>query len=229
MNREHQGKALYTYIARSRLLPVSKGQKKWESLKEEEKEVYRTIGEGLAQDYIYGGKYELSLSPLDEGQILYNGLFTCALPYGHGGCCHLLLLRSKNRDTSKEEHVQKMAIVSQVPGSLLAIQRQIEQIATLIMDFFWYSHLNHPQDDVTITPHNTRFIEYLPYSALNDTSDITYVPSGQEIGGASEISIVRFQWEPEETSQHVKRNYKASDPSWRNSTISAVNDMIRNL
>ena len=153
MNRENMGKALHKYIAESKLLPPGKAPKNWSGMQEEAKEEYRRIGESLSQDFIYGGKYELSLSHLDEEQIIYNGLFTCALPHGHHGWCHLLLLRSKDRDTHNEEQVQKMAIVTQTPGSLLAIQRQIEHIATLIMDFFKYSMYNHPQDRYQVELH----------------------------------------------------------------------------
>jgi len=153
MNRENMGKALHKYIAESKLLPPGKAPKNWSGMKEEAKEEYRRIGEGLSQDFMYGGKYELSLSHIDEEQIIYNGLFTCVFPHHQNGWCHLLLLRSKERDTDNEEQVQKMAIVTQTPGSLLAIQRQIEHIATLIMDFFKYSLYNHLQDDITVQPH----------------------------------------------------------------------------
>jgi hypothetical protein len=228
MNRENMGKALHRYLFESKLLPASKVQKNWGGLKEEAKEEYRKLAESLSQDFIYGGKYELSPSHLDEDQIIYNGLFTCVFPHRQNGRCHLLLLRSRERDTDNEENVQKMAIVTQTPGSLFAIQRQIEQIATLVMDFFKYPTLNHPQDDITITPENTTFIEYIPYSALNDTTDITETPTGEK-GRGSDISIVRFQWEEEENTHRVQRNYKASNPSWKDTSIPAVNVMIQNL
>ncbi len=228
MNRENRGKALHKYISESKLLSSSKVQKNWGDIKEETKEEYRKIGESLSQDCIYGGKYELSLSHIDEEQIIYHGLFTCAFPHGHHGWCHLLLLRSKDRDTINEEHIQKMAIVTQTPGSLLAIQRQIEHIATLIMDFFKYSLYNHPQDDITITPENTTFIEYLPYSALYTTTDITESPTSER-GRGSEISIVRFQWEEDKNTYRVERNYKASNPSWKDTSVSAVNVMLQTL
>lgn len=229
MNRDDKGKALYTYLSGSKLWAAIRsgtGQKSWASLKEEVQGEYRRVGVDLAQDFIYGGKYELSLASLNEEQILYNGLFTCALSHAHYGSCHLLLLRSKHRDTEDEEHVQKLAIVAQTPTSLLAIQRAIEEIATLIMDVFKYPMYNHPHDDVTITPENTRFIEYLPYSALNDIADITEPPKS---GRGSEISIVRFQWESEPDTARPFRNYKASNPGWKDTSIAAVNLMIQSL
>jgi hypothetical protein len=131
----------------------------------------------------------------------------------------LLLLRSKNRDVDDEEYVQKMAIITQVPGRLLAIQRSIEYIATLVMEFFKYSIYNHSQDDVSITPENTTFIEYQPYSSFIDSADITRTPLPNERGRGSEISILQFQWE----------NRKASDPGWKDTTIAAVNRMIERL
>jgi len=45
-----------------------------------------------------------------------------------------------------------MVIVTQVPSSFLAIQREIEYIATFIMEFFKYSHYIHPQDEITVQP-----------------------------------------------------------------------------
>lgn len=219
MNREDKGKAVHKYLSESNLLPVSKVSKNWDSVKEGTKEEYRRIGEGLAQDFIYGGKYELSLASLDEDQILYNGLFSCIFPQRlHNGVCHLLLLRSKNRDVDEEEYVQKMAIITQVPGKLLAIQRVIEYIATLVMEFFKYSMSNHPQDDVSITPENTTFIEYQPYCSFTDSTDITQPPP-KERGRGTDISILQFQWE----------NRKASNPGWKDTSIAAVNRMIERL
>ena len=219
MNREDKGKAIHKYLSESKLLPGSKVSKNWDSVKEETKEEYRRVGEGLAQDFMYGGKYELSLASLDDDQILYNGLFTCLFPDRlRNGVCHLLLLRSKNRDVDEEEYVQKMAIVTQLPGRLFAIQREIEHIATLVMEFFEISMYNHPQDDVSITPENTTFIEYQPYGSLINSTDITQPPPKERVHG-SEISIVSFQWE----------NRKASDPGWKDTSIAAVNRRIEYL
>lgn len=224
MNRDNMGKALYKYLSESTLLPA-KARKGWESMSEEAKEEYRRIGKILAQDFIFGGRYELSLASLDEDQILYNGFFSCIFPHNHNGWCHLLLLRSRYRETEKEEYVQKMAIVTQIPGNLLAIQRQIEQIATRIMDFFKYSVYNHPQDDVVITPENTTFIEYLPYCTFNDSTDITEPPGKQK----SEISIVRFQWEENKGTHRIEKNYTASNPSWQDTSVAGVNARIQSL
>jgi len=121
-----------------------------------------------------------------------------------------------------------MVIVTQTPGRLLAIQREIEHIATQVMDFFKYSHYNHPQDDVTITPENTTFIEDIPFAALHNTTDITETPKGDEVI-EKDISIVRFQWEEEESDLRVHKNYKASEPSWQNMSVTTVNTMIQNL
>ena len=130
LNRADKGKALHICVSQG--LPANQA---WDSMTEETKEVYRAVGVNIAQDFIYGGKYELSLSPLDDDQILYNGLFTCPVRHGYGWC-HLLLLRSKNRDVEYEEDVSKMAIVAQTPSNLLAIQCEIEHIATHIMEVF---------------------------------------------------------------------------------------------
>jgi hypothetical protein len=216
MNREDKGKALHICV--SQRLPANQA---WDSMTEETKEVYRAVGESIAQDFIYGGKYELSLSPLDEDQIIYNGLFPYMHPHGYYGWCHLLLLRSKNRDIENEENVRKMAIVAQTPHNLLAVQREIEYIATHIMEVFKSPRFNHPKDDITIIPENTTFIEYLPYSGLDDIADITQTPES-----SSEISIVSFKWE--ETSSRTFR-YKASDPAWNDISLATVNKMIQRL
>jgi hypothetical protein len=227
MNRDDMGKALHHYLSTSQLTFAMRNgvpQKSWGSLTEEIQEEYRKVGVGLAQDFLYGGKYELSLAPLNADQIIYNGLFSCVFPHRQNGWCHLLLIRSKDRDTDDEEQVQKMAIVAQTPGSLLPIQRQIEHIATWIMKFFSNSFFNHPRDDISITPENTDFIEYIPYSALYDITDITDETYKQQgLMGRSDISIVRFQWEGE------KGNYKASKPGWKDMSISMVNAMIQRL
>jgi len=94
MNREHMGKALHAYLSASTLVSVIKNggfTKDWGRIREETKEECRTIGEGLSQDFLYGGKYELSLSHIDADQILYNGLFTCTFTH-HNGSCHVLVL-----------------------------------------------------------------------------------------------------------------------------------------
>jgi hypothetical protein len=225
MNRDGMGKALHKYLAESTLLPASKAQKSWSRLKEETREEYRKVGVGLAQDFLYGGKYELSLAPLNADQIIYNGLFSCVLPHRQNGWCHLLLIRSKNRDTDDEEQVQKMAIVTQTPGSLLPIQRQIEHIATWIMKFFSNSFFNHPRDDISITPDNTEFVEYIPYSALYDITDITDETYKQQgLVGRSHISIVRFQWEGEkgnDLERYVHLDGQCADPTPLDTTLSA--------
>jgi hypothetical protein len=228
MNRDDMGKALHYYLSRSQLIFAMRNgamQKNWGSLTEEIQEEYRKVGAGLAQDFIYGGDYELSLSPLEDGQILYNGLLSYMSPSGRhrNGWCHLLLIRSKNRDAENEEQVPKMAIVTQTPGSLLAIQREIEYIATFLMDFFRFSLFNHPHDDVTVTPENTSFIEYIPYCTLHDTTDITNETQKNDPVFGTNISIVRFQWEGEQG------NYKASNPSWQDMSVSAVNALIQHL
>ena len=233
MNRDNKAKALHHYLSNSHLIFAMRNGvalQNWESLTEEIQEEYRRIGESLAQDLVYGGEYELTLSSLDEGQIVYNGLLSYVSPVAHlaNGWCHVLLLRSKYRDASNEEDVQKMVIVTQVPGSFLAIQREIEHIATFIMEFFKHPDYNHPQDERTITPDNTTFIEYIPYAALHDTSDITGTHRNDE-GVVKDISIVRFQWEEEAKTTRTFKNYKASNPNWQDTSVSAVNAMIQTL
>jgi hypothetical protein len=104
-------------------------------------------------------------------------------------------------------------------------EREIEYIATFIMDFFRHSYFLHPQDEITITPDNTTFIEYIPYSALNNITDITATPSEH----GSVLSTVRFLWEEEANVARPFRNYKASNPRWQDTSVSAVNEMIRCL
>lgn len=232
MNRDQKGKALHYYLSTSPLIfAIRNGatQASWDSLSGDIQEAYRTVGEGLAQDYIYGGKYELSLSRLSEEQVIYNGLLSYISPVGHmsNGTCHLLLLRSKHDDheTVHEEHTPKLAIITQVPGSLLAIQRQIEGLATLVMDFFKDSHFNHPIDDVTITPDNTTFVEYQPFCTFTDTADITNTTDQ----GRSEISIVDFDWEEAPAGAWAGKRYKASNPRWKDTSIAVVNAMMQSL
>jgi hypothetical protein len=185
MNRDHQGKALHHYLSTSPLLfAIRNGaaQTSWDRLPEDIQEAYRTVGEALAQDFIYGGKYELSLSSLSEHQIIYNGLLSYVSGVDHmgNGWCHLLLLRSKRDDFEDEEATPKLAILAQLPGRLFAIQRQIEGLATFVMDFFKYSYFNHPSSgDVTIIPDNTTFVLSDDYSCrrMRITKPTTITPS----------------------------------------------------
>lgn len=230
MNRDHMGKALHHHLSTSPLIfAIRNGatQTNWDHLPEEIQEAYRAVGEELAQDYIYDGKYELSLSRLAREQIIYNGLLSYVSPAAHmgNGWCHLLLLRSKRYDTTHEESTPKLAILAQLPGRLFAIQRQIEGLATFVMDFFKYSHYNHLVGDVTITPDNTTFVEYQPYCTFTDTTDITNTTDQ----GKSEISIVHFDWQEVKDASRTFKNYTASNPRWQDTSVGAVNAMIHNL
>lgn len=231
MNRDHKGKALHHYLSTSPLIfAIRNGaaQTSWDNLPKDIQEAYRTVGEALAQDSLYGGKYELSLSSLSDNQIIYNGLLSYVSGVGHmgNGWCHLLLLRSKRDDFEEEEMTPKLAILAQLPGNLFALQRQIEGVASFVMDFFKYSYFNHPSSgDVTITPDNTTFVEYLPYCIFTNTTDITETSEK----GNSEINIVRFDWEDAGPVARTLKKYTASNPRWQKTSIAAVNAMIHTL
>jgi hypothetical protein len=225
MNRDSMGKALHHYLSTSPLIfAIRNGatQTSWDRLPKDIQEAYRTAGEELAQDSIYGGKYELHLSSLSENQIIYNGLLSYVSRVDHmgNGWCHLLLLRSKHNGIENEETTPKLAILAQLPNNLFAIQRQIEGIATFVMDFFKYSYFIHPSSgDVTITPDNTTFVEYQPYCTFTDTTN----------KGNSEIDIVHFDWEDAGSVARTFKSYAASNPRWQKTSIAAVNEMIHNL
>jgi hypothetical protein len=231
MNRDHKGKALHHFLSTSPLIfAIRNGatQTRWDRLPKDIQEAYCTVGEALAQDSLYGGKYEVSLSSLSDNQIIYNGLLSYVTGVDHmgNGWCHLLMLRSKRDDFEDEEVAPKLAILAQLPGNLFAIQRQIEGVATFVMDFFKYSHFNHPSSgDVTITPDNTTFVEYQPYCTFTDTTDITTTAEK----GKSEITIVRFDWQEVPDVARTFKNYTASNPRWQQTSIAAVNTMIHNL
>jgi len=231
MNRDHKGKALHHYLSTSPLIfAIRNGaaQTSWDNLPKDIQEAYRTVGEALAQDSIYGGKYELSLSSLSENQIIYNGLLSYVSGVDHmaNGWCHLLLLRRKRDDFEDEEAAPKLAILAQLPGRMFAIQRQIEGLATFVMDFFKYSYFNHSSSgDVTITPDNTTFVEYQPYCTFTDTTDITNTAEK----GNSEINLVYFDWEDAGSVARTFKNYTASNPRWQKTSIADVNAMIHNL
>jgi hypothetical protein len=231
MNRDHKGKALHHSLSTSPLLfAIRNGaaQTSWDRLPEDIQEAYRTVGEALAQDFIYGGDYELSLSSLSDNQIIYNGLLSYASGVDHmgNGWCHLLLLRSQRDDFEDEEATPKLAILAQLPGRLFAIQRQIEGLATFVMEFFKYSYFNHPSSgDVTITPDNTTFVEYQPYCTFTDTTDITNTTEK----GNSQITIVQFDWQDAGAVARTFKRYTASNPRWQKTSIAAVNAMIRTL
>src|SRR5260370_20425219 len=114
---------------------------------------------------ISGGNYSLSLSTIDQKQILYNGKFSYLTTYKnptYGGWCHLLLLRSKNKYSR-----QRLAIITQTPDCFISIVNEIEHIATFVLNFFNRFHppllREEEEDDAThLAPENTIFVEYLP-------------------------------------------------------------------
>ncbi len=78
MNRDNKGKALHYYLSTSQLIFAMRNgatQQNWGSLTEEIQEEYRKVGEGLAQDLIYGGKYELSSRLLMKGKFCTMAFF----------------------------------------------------------------------------------------------------------------------------------------------------------
>jgi hypothetical protein len=171
---------------------------------------------------ISGGSYSLSLTTIDQKQIIYNGKFSYLNKYTRphsGGWCHLLLLRSKNRYSK-----QFLAIITQTPDCDISIVNTIENIATFTLNFFnrFHPSLLHPyddDDDICMVPENTIFIEYLPARCFRTHKDDT-------------IAVMNLSWEEIQTD-HLNSYYQAtgltSGKMWNHTNIAAINDLIARL
>jgi len=129
-------------------------------------------------EIISGGTYALTLTTVDPTQVLYNGMFSYLLRYGEqsqGAWCHLLLLRSKQRSSK-----QLLAILTQTPDCGISLLNWSQHAVTFTMNFFGDIYRvrrreDEDPDELTMTPENTMFVEYLPAGCFGPKMVVNWV------------------------------------------------------